>query len=211
MFWRKLAVFVFLFACSATTVFAQSKYEITPFLGARVGGKIDVNTPFVDYIIIRSSINYGGLFDYALWDNFQGEFMWNRQPTTLSDHNIGPPTSVTQLTKSNIDEYQFDAVYSFRPTDVKLKPFVVAGLGWTHFGNTDQFIGFGNKFSYNLGGGVKYYFAEHFGARLDVRWSPSRTTTSQGQVCNPYYGCYLANVSNHAQQGQANLGLIVRF
>jgi len=106
--------------------------------------------------------------------------------------------------------YQFDLLYEFLPPEAKLKPFVVAGLGFRHF-STNGTLSFDNRFSYNFGGGVKYFFTRHVGVRLEARYSPSQTTTSNALFCDPFFGCFVGTVTNYAQQGQANLGVILRF
>jgi opacity protein-like surface antigen len=201
---------------------AQKEFEITPFAGSRFGGSIDLNSGVTgspaDYLNIKSSANYGAIFDYTLWDNFQPEIMWNRQPTELSAY-YATNNSTADVTAANLDMFQFGALYAFRRPHAKLKPFIVGGLGFTHFeylSSTAVSQGLapdlGTRLSYNLGVGVKYFFNKYVGLRLEGRWSPSRTTSSPQEYCDPYYGgCYVANAANHAEQGQANLGLIIRF
>jgi opacity protein-like surface antigen len=72
-------------------------------------------------------------------------------------------------------------------------------------------LSFSNRFSYNLGGGVKYLFAPQVAARAELRWSPSRTTTASTTFCDPFIGCFTTPIDNHAQQWQANIGLEFRF
>jgi len=205
---RKMLILTFLLAGGVSTVHAQ--VEVTPFFGTRFGGNIDFSqiSNSVDHVHLKSSENFGGMFDYGFWSTFQAEFMWNRQPTSYTAFNTDGTT--TFLTNANLDMYQFSMVYQFRDPERKLRPFAVAGLGFTHFGASDV-LGFGSRFSYNIGGGVKYYFSKHVGLRIETRYSPSRTTTGQGTFCDPFFGCSTVAVSNHAQQGQANLGLIFRF
>jgi opacity protein-like surface antigen len=111
--------------------------------------------------------------------------------------------------------YQFDVLYSFLSPERKLRPFVVAGLGFSHFGvqplNGQNVLGFSNRFAYNLGGGVKYFFNPHWGLRAELRWSPSHTTSGLSEYCDPYFGCAPTTVANKAEQGQANVGIIYRF
>jgi len=45
----------------------------------------------------------------------------------------------------------------------------------------------------------------------DLRYSPTQTTSSLGLFCDPFFGCYTAEVHNYAHQGEANVGLIFRF
>jgi opacity protein-like surface antigen len=193
------------------------QYEVTPFYGTRFGGNIDLSqqgNPNVDFLNIKSSENYGVMAGVSFWRDFQGEFMWNRQPTSLSAHNPNDG-SYSFLSDMNLDMYQFDALYQIPHSLWKLRPFVVAGLGFSHFGvqpvNGQQVLGFSNRFSYNLGGGVKYFFNRHWGVRAEARWSPSHTTQGETVYCDPYFGCAPAAVANKAQQGQANIGLIFRF
>lgn len=215
MFMRKMMVLIFILSCGASSACAQS-FEVTPFGGGKFGGTIPVNSSGVNDILIKSSVDYGALFDYTFWDTFQGEFMWDHQPTTLSANNTNG--TVDKLSNINLDTYQFGLVYNFRDPSANLRPFIVGGIGFTHYGRaTDSSTGqsilpFGNRLSYSIGGGVKYYFTHLMGLRLDARWAPSRTTAGQGQICDPFSGfCTTVRTSNHAEQFQTNLGLIFRF
>jgi outer membrane protein W len=190
---------------------AQGRFEITPFGGSRFGGVIDLNSSnagTIDYFTIKSSVDYGVTVGYFLFPNLQAEFMWNRQPTELGAHDFVLGTT-TDIGSATLDMFQWSMLLEFRNPREKLKPYVVGGIGFTHFG-TNGAVYFSDKFSYNIGGGVKYYFSRHVGLRLDVRYSPSQTTSSLGNYCGPF-GCFAATVPNYAHQGQANLGLILRF
>ncbi|HEV2489863.1 MAG TPA: outer membrane beta-barrel protein [Candidatus Acidoferrales bacterium] len=205
MLGRKLIFVLLLIACSVSSAAAQSRYEIAPFFGAKYGGRILLNNPFADYDRIKSSEDFGVLFGYSLWDNFQTEFMWNRQPTTITQHNLSNNTFTT-LGNTNMDMYHFGILYEFRSPEARIKPFFGAGLGWTHFGNGDSLIGFSNRYSYNLGGGMKYFPMRHFGFRLDIRYLATRTIPQQS-VQNGF----IITTSAHAKQGEANAGLVFRF
>ncbi|HEV2617886.1 MAG TPA: outer membrane beta-barrel protein [Candidatus Acidoferrales bacterium] len=221
MLMRKILVLVFVLSCGASCALAQEsitqKIELTPFAGTRFGGKInatDSNNPDVDYLTIKSSIDYGAFFDYTIWDNFQAEAMWVRQPSALSEHDFTNDTQ-TQLTTSDLDSFTFGVAYSFKPVDAKLKPYIAGGLGFTNFTNTDDpnnvFLGFHNRFTYNIGGGVKYYFSKYAGLRFDFRYAPTRTLPQNVQECDQFGNCFVAQRTGHANQGEANLGLIIRF
>ncbi len=219
--WKSLFLILFLIG-TAPALHAQSdynygRYEITPFFGSRFGGNIDLSqqgNPNIDYLKIKSSIDYGIMGDITFWQNFQGEFMWNRQPTSLSSHN---PTDNTfsRVTNMNFDMYQFSVLYNFLSPEKRLRPYAVAGLGFSHYGTApvdgQSVLGFSNRFAFNFGGGVKYFFNSHWGTRLEARWSPSHTTSGMTEYCDPFYGCYPATVANKAEQGQVNIGLIYRF
>jgi|HubBroStandDraft_1064217.scaffolds.fasta_scaffold115946_2 opacity protein-like surface antigen len=212
MAWRRILFLVVIFSTlGVSTAQAQNEFEVTPFGGSRFGGVIDLNTTDVDYLTIKSSWNYGIMGDYTLFQsvpNFQVEFMFNHQPTDLDTHVIQTDTKEF-LTSADLNMYQWGFNFAIRDPEKKLVPYVVGGLGFTNFRSGGD-LPFSNRFSYNLGLGARYFFAKHVGLRVEARWSPSRTT-SQDEVVETYFGPEVVAVGSHAEQGQANVGLIFRF
>ena len=194
---------------------ASRKIEITPFGGSRFGGVIDTSSggaSVIDKLTIKSTWDYGVLGDIDLAPNslpgLQGEFMWSQQATDLGAHDSITGVT-TRLGKVTLNNYQWGIDYNLGRRS-RLKPFVVAGMGFTHF-SSGGILPFENKLSFNLGGGVKYFVVPHAGVRFDVRWVPSRTTSQVETFFDPFFGFFQANVNNYAEQFQANLGLILRF
>lgn len=224
MFFRKFLVLVFVFACAAPFALGQDqntiwqKIEVTPFGGYKFGGKINVygyDTSGADQILVGSNYDYGVQADYNIWSSFAAEFMLDRQPTTYTERNdnFAPPTTDT-LTTGALTTYTFGGAFTFRG-DSKVRPFVAGGLGWTNFGNLDSqpnklYVGFNNRFAYNLGGGVKYYFSNWAGFKFDFRWMASRTTPTISEQCSEF-GCGTYSTSYKMNQGALNFGLILRF
>src|SRR5579864_4597440 len=133
---QKTLLLVFLFTCGILNAHAQREYEVTPFFGSRFGGNIDLSqqtNPNVDYLKIKSSENYGIIAGVSFWSNFQGEFMWNRQPTSLTVHNPNDNT-FSFLSNLNLDLYEADILYQFKDSESKFRPYIVGGLGLAHFG-----------------------------------------------------------------------------
>ena len=187
----------------------EPKYTFSLFLGSRFGGNIAINTPNVDYLPISSSLNYGFNAGARFAPHFFGEFMWNRQTTTLSAHDTLTNQTVPLSNNAHLDMYQGSLLYEIWASS-KVRPYVVGGIGFTHF-DSHGILSFSDRLSYNLGGGVKYLFAPHLALRAEMRWSPSRTTSSSTTFCDQFLGCFTTPISNHAQQGQANIGLEFRF
>jgi opacity protein-like surface antigen len=219
MAWRKMLVLMFLLSTlGVSSAFAQHEFEVAPFGGTKFGGTIDFtnsiqtpSNPNVDYYTIKSSVDYGILADYTLFSSIpslQLEFMWNHQPTDLDQH-IYQTNTKEFLTSADLDQYEWGFSYTLRDPSKHIRPYIVGGLGFTHF-SSGGYLPFTNTFAYNLGGGAKYFFNSHIGLRLEARWAPSRTTTGIQEVLTPF-GVETFGVSNHAQQGEANLGLIFRF
>jgi opacity protein-like surface antigen len=191
---------------------AQARYTrftFSPFVGTRFGGRIAINTPDVDYLAIHSSANWGFNAGVAIVPHLFGEFMWNRQTTALSAHHVLDDSMVRLTNNAHLDLYQLSLLYEFT-TRSPLRPFVVAGIGATHF-DSHGILAFSDRFAYNVGGGVKYLLAPQIALRAELRWSPSRTTSSSTVFCDPSLGCFTTPITNHAEQGQANIGLEFRF
>lgn len=210
---KKLFPLICLIALFVPSAKAQQnlKFEVTPFLGSRFGGVLDgvalnSQTGQNDDLTIKSSWEFGAMFDYSIWDNFQAEVEWSRQPTVLRD----PNTFVTNSATNNM--FLFNGVLQLRGREAKLRPFIVGGAGlvhWDNYGNGS--LPFENRLAWDFGVGAKYFVTRNIGFRLEGRWSPSRGLPGVGTYCDPFYGCYSATVYNKAQQGQANLGMIIRF
>ncbi len=187
----------------------EPKYTFSLFLGSRFGGRIAINTPNVDYLPISDSLNWGFNAGARFAPHFFGEFMWNRQTTTLSAHDIATNQIVPLTNRAHLDMYQGSLLYEIWASS-KVRPFVVGGIGVTDF-DSHGVLSFGDRFSYNFGGGVKYLFAPHLALRAEMRWSPSRTTSSNTTFCDQFLGCFTTPITSHANQGQANIGLEFRF
>src|SRR5579863_10760022 len=110
----------------------EPKYEFSLFLGSRFGGNIAINTPNVDYLPISSSLNWGFNAGARLMPHLFAEFMWNRQTTTLSAHDI-PTNQIVPLTNNaHLDMYQGSLLYEIWASS-KVRPYAVGGIGLTHF------------------------------------------------------------------------------
>jgi hypothetical protein len=77
-----------LFLLAANFTRAQGRFEATPFVGYETSASYPVS-PFnsaaqVDHFRINDAIAYGIFLDYNVTENFQAEFMWNRNNTSYS-------------------------------------------------------------------------------------------------------------------------------
>ena len=74
--------------------------------------------------------------------------------------------TTTLTNKAHLDMFQGSLLYEI-PMRSQLWPFVVAGVGFTHF-DSHGVLSFSNRFSYNIGGGVKYLFAPQVALRAEL-------------------------------------------
>ena len=208
--------FLAVFLCGACSTLAQGKFEISPFVGYQTSGSYPVSLSStgpilnpIDKLRVNDATSYGTFLDYNLAENFQVEFMWDRNNTDYSGRQISTGTYV-KVYDSDIDQYQFGGQYTFLDSSHRFRPYLAASAGFTHDSNSG-----GNpnrtEFSYSLGGGVKYYLSRHFGLRGDIRYLPTYGSSSYGVYCDPFGFCYNAKVANFLHRGNFVGGLIFKF
>lgn len=189
------------------------KFEVTPFIGYETSGSYPLtptlNTIAVTNVRANAAVTFGTFVDYSISENFQADFMWNRNPTSYSE--LQPPNpGYVKAYNSDIDQYQFGALYMFRGSEHKWRPYAAGGVGFTHEYNSG---GTPNRldFAYSIGGGVKYELTSHISLRGDARYMPTYANSSLGQYCDPFYGCYTANVRNYQSRGNFVIGADFHF
>jgi opacity protein-like surface antigen len=214
--WFAAAALILFAAASAN---AQARFEVDPFVGYETSASYPVNlisgpggstnSDPIDNLRVNGAVNFGTFLDYSLTENFQPEFMWNRNNTSYSAHDAFTNSYIPGY-HSVIDQFQFGGLYMFRSSDARLRPYVAASLGFTHDENGNNTPD-RTEFSYSLGGGVKYLITRHIGLRADARYLPTYGSSSNELFCNPFYGCYYANVSHYLNRGSFTGGLIFKF
>ncbi|HWN83692.1 MAG TPA: outer membrane beta-barrel protein, partial [Vicinamibacterales bacterium] len=104
-----------------------------------------------------------------------------------------------------IQQLQGNALYHFGNRNTKLRPFVFGGLGATFFSATE--LESETKFSYGLGGGVKYFPSRAIGARASFRYTPTMLNDDETVAfCDPFGFC-----QGSLQQIEFAVGAVVRF
>lgn len=204
------------FMLSSVPVKAQGRFELTPFVGYETSGSYPVSvfssgsgTGPINSLRANGAIAYGTFLDFNLTENFQAEFMWDRNPTSFSARDA-LSGQYFKAFNSDIDQFQFGGIYMLRNSEHRLRPYLGASLGFTHDNNDNGTLN-RTEFSYSLGGGVKYYINRHVGLRADARYLPTYGNSSYGTYCDPFYGCYSAKISNYLNRGNFVGGVIFHF
>src|SRR5215470_10224367 len=164
---------------------SYQKWEIAPFVGFETGGSYPVTNSFVvDKLRIDSGLSYGTFIDSAPTENAQAEFMWARNNTSFAARDAATHI-YTKAFNSDFDQYSFGFLYMLKNSEQKLRPFVAAGIGFSHESNDG---GNPNRtlLAFNLGGGAKYNLSKHFSLRGDLRWIPSRTNRTPAITCDAF-------------------------
>jgi opacity protein-like surface antigen len=209
-----LLTFVVFCSVGISPAFGQwrdvAKWEVSPFVGYETGGSYPVTNSFtIDRLRVDSGLSFGTFIDYSLTENSQAEFMWGRNNTSFSERDVATGT-YSKAFNSDFDQFTFGFLYMLKNSERKLRPFIAAGIGFSHESN-----GGGNAnhtlLAFNLGGGAKYELSRHVALRGDLRWLPSRANKTAQVQCDIFGNCFNQNVSNYLQRVNFSGGIAFRF
>ncbi len=198
------------------------RFEFQPFGGLSVSGGIpltsDDNTTH-ESISVKSSHNIGATFGVNFNVLDAVEVYWRRQFT-----EGGLPSEMVVLGSSSdatsfnlkVDQYHLNFIHHYMLPDPRVFPYVMAGLGATTYfakgnGQSDSL----SRFSFSLGGGIKYFLTNHVGLRGEARWAPTLLSASDSSFWCSIGGAG-ANCVIHLRttlQNQLDLtgGIVFRF
>jgi opacity protein-like surface antigen len=186
------------------------RWEATPYVGYQTGGSFPINNSLIlDRLRVEGGLSYGTYIDYSLSENFQAEFMWNRNNTSFSAHDVTTNT-YSKAFNSDIDQFEFGILYMFRNSERKLRPFGAGGVGFTHQFNDGNNPNHTNL-SYALGGGVKYSLEKHISLRGDIRWLPTRASRTPGITCDFFGNCFQVLQDNYLERVNFTGGVTFHF
>ena len=189
------------------------KWEFTPFVGYETSGSYPLTptstTTPVNDLRINGAASFGTFIGYSVTTNAQFEFLWDRNMTSYSVQQT-PGAPFMKAYNSDVDQYQFGAMYMFLGDEHKTRPYIAGSLGFTH-----EFNSGGNPsrldFSYGIGGGVKYTLTKHLSFRGDARYMPTYANSGLQTFCDQFGFCYTAKVSQYQHRGNFLAGLAFHF
>lgn len=184
------------------------RFELTPQVGYRFGGEIDGNdNAFFDTDLeVDEGAAFGLTFDIPLSRNFQLELLFNRQDTELvfDEGLFGGNFDVADVT---VDYYHVGVLWQGGNADVN--PFFVFSAGVTRLDPDVPGADNEDRFSMSLGGGVKIFFNEHVGLRLEGRgFFTAIDDYDSGCYDDRWYCDDYYDDGDTLAQGQASVGLI---
>ena len=198
---------------AASLLWGQGGFELTPTVGYRFGGNIELVNPALNpnfrKLEVESNPAFGVALNHGVHDNIQVEFQWSRQDTHVNGRSRINNTA-TRLFGAYVDQYH--ANFLFHPADEGShnQPFLVFGLGASTF-NPRAALSSRTQFSFELGGGIKHFFTPHVGLRLEAKWTPTYLRSNEEWFCNGFDQCYSVSDPVYAQQGEVSSGIIFRF
>jgi opacity protein-like surface antigen len=136
-------------------------FEIAPFVGYRVGGGFTV-TDSGQSIDLDAHQSLGLALDVRRDEGSQYELYYGRQSTTLGAAPTFPGASLRV-------EYLHIGGTTVLDDEVPGKPYLLGGLGVTHFTPDSTEGRADTRFSFSLGVGARVPLSARFSLRLEVR------------------------------------------
>jgi len=145
-------------------IVAAQSFEITPQYGYQIGSKYNY---YSGYVKLSSSDQYGFTASIDTGNDIAVEFFLAQQNTDvrIKDRNFLQETFLTDVT---VNHYQLGAIYTFGDNDDFL-PFFGMSLGWSTFNPEEKIYDSSTKFTIGMSGGLKYFFSDHIGIRLQTQ------------------------------------------
>lgn len=161
---KKLLLTLSLFLLFIGTSSGQ-QVEITPQFGYQIGAKYNY---YNGYLKLTDSEQYGVTLDIPLNSyGLQADVFWVMQNAEVSIKDIYDFPRETELSEVNINHFQFGFIQVWQNQDVQ--PFAGLSAGFTVFNPEDSFYDSSTKFSIGLTGGIKYFFSDSIGIRLQTQ------------------------------------------
>lgn len=199
-----LIIFGILSILSVSTESVAQNFEVTPFAGYRFGGDFEDSVTGFG-LDIDDSESYGLILGFNMSPETQIEFLYSHQSTKIEPKGLFSPTSLTDL---DMDYYHLGGSYIWNPKK-NLRPFIQASLGATHLNPDRAGLGSETRFSFGIGGGVKYFFTKHISLRLDGKALATVLNSNSAIFCSG--GCTVRIQGSTLWQFEGGLGVIFAF
>jgi hypothetical protein len=183
---------------------ARAEVQVTPSLGLRVGGEVDLDFDSDDTVDTTPSL--GLTFDISRAPEKWLTAFWSGQRTKFSASGFSPQDRTFDL-----DLHYFQAGGVYRPRrDKGAQPFVMvaAGLTWIvpHASGFDGDVGL----SGSLGGGALFPIGKRLSFRLEGRGYATFTKMELRGICGGA-GCSINFSGTGSLQFEALAGLTIPF
>ena len=145
---------------------ANAQFEISPYAGWTFGGTTSYS--YQGYRLkVEAAANYGIAVDYTIpGDLMQVELFYNHYSSTIKQD--GGINDVVEETAVNSNYIQAGVLTPFYASD-KLQPFGIFTLGAAQFNTPDYSNEDYWRFAFTMGLGMKYFFSDVVGIRIQSK------------------------------------------
>lgn len=189
-----------------------TRVEFTPFASFGFEGNFDDGFDYdedFDDLRVDDANGYGLIVGFPVNRNFTVELSYSQQDTEiyLDEDFLGLPLTLVEL---DIEYLHIGATFNFGSGHVQ--PFLGLSGGITRFKPDTAFDDYDEetRFSAALSGGLKIYFTDNFGIRLQGRVLSTLIDDDEEAFCGRRE-CYYYDADTYLYQGELAAGLILAF
>jgi hypothetical protein len=210
---RRWCVFVLMVILSSGRLASQATadeqkplhFDLTPLVGYRTYLGFPTGHSPSPHLVFGGGPSYGVSAGVRLDEENLIELRWARQNSDVHLRGSAAPGEEAVL-----DQFQADFTHEYILEEWPqwARPFVIGSAGATHIrsGTSSNFT----RFSFGIGGGIKFYFTRHFGVRLQGEWLPLVVEPEVTSfVCGS--GCTVHLSARLVSQGEIAVGPVFRF
>jgi hypothetical protein len=192
---------------------SEPSFEITPFAAFLFQGNFDDGFEdddfFDDELQTDESNGFGLIAGFRLARNFDLEISYSQSETTLEFDNgfFSTPDGIL-----DIDVEYLHVGINMHFDSGHIQPFLLASVGATRLGAGNELGEFDDEVrpSAAIGGGIKAFFTDNFGLRIQGRILSTLIDENEEAFCNRY-GCVSYDVDTYLYQAEVAAGLILAF
>lgn len=175
--------------------------EIAPFAGVQFGGTFELASSSVRSSI-ENGLDYGGTIDVAVSQGWRVELLYSRQSTELSGTGALPRFGLT------VERYM--AGIQEEKGQGKTRYFGVFLLGLTRFAPELGALEADERFTFGLSLGLKTFFSDNFGVRLEGRAFLVTVESGGGVFCSSGV-CLFRYRASGMWQGDLSAAAVLKF
>jgi hypothetical protein len=185
------------------------RFDFTPFIGYRTSMSFPIEphvTGTNPRVTLDASPSYGVSFGVRFHEDDLVEVRWARQDSYVHSEDIMPQPPRQRVI---LDQFHVDSSHEYLVEDWAswARPFVMGSAGATHVSSSTN-INF-TRFSFGIGGGVRFYASRHLGFKIQAEWLPVLVDPHVAFICGP--GCIVHVGGTLSSQGEVLVGPILRF
>jgi hypothetical protein len=183
------------------------RFDVTPLIGYRTIMNFPIGQQQGPGLILDAKPSYGLAVGMRLNEEDLIEIRWARQYSYAHLEGAAPSSNE----KVTMDQFHGDFTHEYilENWSPRARPFVMGSVGATRIAGGPNNNSF-NRFSFGLGGGIKFYFTRHLGWRIQGEWLPIVVSPEVGSfVCGG--GCVVQLSVTAVSQGEIVSGPLFRF
>ena len=203
-----LSLAILVLAAPAVAQEEAFRFEVTPYLGYRLGGNFDEQDGDRQFELEESDA-LGLMISGRVQPNTQWEVLYGRQSTEVDTEGLFVDDPLLDI---DVDYIHFGGTYLFEGDNVR--PFIALTLGVTHFDPAPGEFGSESFFSASIGGGWQMNATKRLGVRLEARAFTTFVESDSDIFCASGGGgaaCLITLDSETLTQWEARAGLVFRF